>query len=255
MDTYFSVRHGRSFFTQEMSARLREFRKRAHLTLEEVARRMGIRHKSGKTTVSLLERGKVPDPRMSTIALYLRACGTKAFEFWDLLTKVDLMPLDTSLIERTSFPADHKERLKTETVKQVERYQDRTEFPVAVKVEPVAPAKVSKAVQGFREYRLQVNIIEAAVKEMFEQEYREAQQRGEQPAVRYYDYCKYYTLARRILSVLRKFQEPKLGRKLAESMSFAVAQELDATAADRVQALVQEVYRKLRTRADATKLE
>ena len=74
--------------TREMGNRLRELRLRKGLSQAELARRMGLAYGSGKSFVSMLERGKIPDPHLSTITLYLRACGALLSEFYDLLTRM-----------------------------------------------------------------------------------------------------------------------------------------------------------------------
>ena len=64
---------GRRFFTREMAERLKALRRKAGLTQNEVAQRMGLSYQGGKAFVSLLERGDVADPHLSTLCLYLKA--------------------------------------------------------------------------------------------------------------------------------------------------------------------------------------
>jgi predicted transcriptional regulator len=61
---------------------------------------MGRQGSGIRSYLARLERGKVPDPRISTITLYLRACGAQFFEFYDTLTRIEPVLVDTRPIER-----------------------------------------------------------------------------------------------------------------------------------------------------------
>jgi transcriptional regulator with XRE-family HTH domain len=78
----------RSFFTMEMGIRLRQIRISHHLTMDTVAERMGLIGKNSYTMLTRLETGMVSDPRMSTVASYLAACGANWTDFVDVLNKV-----------------------------------------------------------------------------------------------------------------------------------------------------------------------
>ena len=75
------------FFTPEMGLRLRALRLRKGLSLAELARRMGLPYSSAAIFLSRLERGKIAEPRLSTITRYLKACGALFSEFYDMLTR------------------------------------------------------------------------------------------------------------------------------------------------------------------------
>jgi transcriptional regulator with XRE-family HTH domain len=62
-------------FTKDMAEKLRKIRETAQLTQPEVALRIGIKTKSGKSVISQLEKGMVKNPTLKTILDYLRACG------------------------------------------------------------------------------------------------------------------------------------------------------------------------------------
>ena len=191
------------FFTVEMGARLRQLRESKGLTQEQLAERMGLRGKGRGSLIARLERGKISNPTLRFVTYYLRASSALFSEFYDLLTRVELLPVDTAPIQKTEFPQDRKERIIAQTVKQVQKYQSRVECPLDAA--PMKPEKQRKATIAFREYRMQVNIIEQAVVELLEREATQAIAEKRPIPVRYYDYYKYKLLARRILSVVRKY--------------------------------------------------
>jgi transcriptional regulator with XRE-family HTH domain len=138
--------------TKEMCERLRKLRLRKGLSQSELARRMGLGYRSGKSFVSLLEKGKIPDPHLSTITFYLRACGALFSEFYDVLTRVELLPIDPTPIQQTKLSLKRKERAVEQVTKQVQKYQARIEYPlVAV---PMKPEKQWKATEAYREYAI-----------------------------------------------------------------------------------------------------
>jgi len=71
---------GRSFFTVGMRGHLRQIHLKSGLTLDELALRMGKYYRGGKAAISGLELGRKPEPYLSTIYLYLRACGASMQE-------------------------------------------------------------------------------------------------------------------------------------------------------------------------------
>jgi transcriptional regulator with XRE-family HTH domain len=69
-------------FTKEMAEKLRKIRVNARLTQKEVALRIGIKSKSGRSVIGQLESGLVKNPTLRTILDYLRACGSSWPEFF-----------------------------------------------------------------------------------------------------------------------------------------------------------------------------
>jgi transcriptional regulator with XRE-family HTH domain len=261
---------GRRFFTKEMAERLKEIRRKAGLTQEEVAMRMGLGYRGGKAFVSLLERGDVADPHVSTLCLYLKACGAMMYEFFDLLNKVEYVLVDTTPIQSAPIDPTQKPKIARATKAQVEKFQKKLQYPINVK--PALPERQRKAVEGFKRYRIQVNIVEQAVKEMLEDEATAAIAEQREPPVRYYDYYKYLALARKVLGALRKRKErkpmlqaqaegwkgprqmkpnPLLPQSLNPSFaseeveSYAREQQLNAEAAEMVSKLVIAIYEKI----------
>jgi transcriptional regulator with XRE-family HTH domain len=76
-------------FTKEMAEKLRKIRETARLTQQEVALRIGLKTKSGKSVISQLESGMVKNPTLKTILDYLRACGSSWSEFFKQLDAID----------------------------------------------------------------------------------------------------------------------------------------------------------------------
>ena len=74
-------------FPPELFARLRELRKKAGLTQAEVARRMGKPGKTGRSLVSMLEAGQIPNPTIGRIGDHLRACQSSFDEVVQLLNR------------------------------------------------------------------------------------------------------------------------------------------------------------------------
>jgi transcriptional regulator with XRE-family HTH domain len=134
---------GRVFFTPEMGARLRETRLKRGLTLDEVAAGMGLTGKGRWNQVARLEQGKNPDPRLSAVTLYLRACGAQFFEFYDTLTRIEPVLVDTRPIERAPMKREQKEILLRRVKREVYNYQDETSYPKRGK--PIAPEKQKSA--------------------------------------------------------------------------------------------------------------
>jgi transcriptional regulator with XRE-family HTH domain len=157
------MKSGRKFLTLEMGAKLRQIRLEAGITQKELAERMGMGSRSGKASISLLELGKVPDPRISTIYLYLRACGASMQELLNLLALADKFQPDTTPIEQAELPTAVKDRLREVTGKQTEKFQRRIRRPRRGLPQPVAKQKEMVARMG--RYRVTLNLIEHAVEQ------------------------------------------------------------------------------------------
>jgi transcriptional regulator with XRE-family HTH domain len=191
------------FFTAEMGRRLRDLRQKKGLSEDQVAERMGLRGKGRWNLIARLEHGRVADPHLSTITFYLRACGALFSEFYDVLTRVQHLPIDPTPIQNTKLSLKRKERVIEQATKMVHKYQERIEYPlVAV---PMKPEKQRKATEAFRVYTIQAKIIEQEVLQMLRTEENEAKSHGRTPLVLYIHDSKYVYLARRILSIVRKY--------------------------------------------------
>jgi hypothetical protein len=152
---------------------------------------MGRQGSGIRSYLARLERGKVPDPRISTITLYLRACGAQFFEFYDTLTRIEPVLVDTRPIERLPMKREQKEMLLRRVKREVYNYQDETSYPKRGK--PIAPEKQKRAAAKLADYRVQVAVIEQDVKKLLGTE-----------DVQFVEIAGYLTIARRILGELRR---------------------------------------------------
>jgi transcriptional regulator with XRE-family HTH domain len=76
-------------FTKEMAELLKMMRKRARLSQQEVATRLGLSRKSGKIYISSLERGEIKNPTIGTILRFLKVCGVSWSSFFAELSAID----------------------------------------------------------------------------------------------------------------------------------------------------------------------
>jgi transcriptional regulator with XRE-family HTH domain len=174
-----------------MGARLREIRLKRGFTQDEVAARMGLAGKGRKTFVGRLEQGNIKNPSLGTVTLYLRACGAQFFEFYDTLTRIEPVLVDTRPIERTPMKREQKEMLLRRVKREVYNYQDETSYPKRGK--PISPAKQKPAAAKLADYRVQVAVIEQEVKKLLGTE-----------NVTFVEIAGYLTVARRIRGELRR---------------------------------------------------
>jgi transcriptional regulator with XRE-family HTH domain len=221
---------GRVFFTPEMGARLRETRLKRGLTLDEVAAGMGLTGKGRWNQVARLEQGKNPDPRLSAVTLYLRACGAQFFEFYDTLTRIEPVLVDTRPIERAPMKREQKEILLRRVKREVYNYQDETSYPKRGK--PIAPEKQKSAATKLADYRVQVALIEQEVKKLLGTE-----------NVTFVEIAGYLTIARRILGELRRVVRPGYKSKLGSVADYVKRNRLNPELAERIRQLVIERYR------------
>ena len=170
---------------------MREIRVQAGLTQDEVAARMGLQGKGRKSVVSTLEAGLIPNPYFSTIVHYLLACGAPMGRFCDKFNTLGLLPVDPKSFEDTGFPAETKQHLLAKASGQVDKYQRRMRFPR--KGKPMPPERQQKAGGKYRDYQVQVKIIQQAVRELLGR-----------TSVAVTEEQAYLNYARMVLSILRK---------------------------------------------------
>ena len=151
----------KSFFTPDMGSWLRETRTQARLTQDEVAARMGFQGKGRKSVVSTLEAGLIPNPYFSTVGHYLLACGAPMGRFCDKFNALGLLSLEPASFEDSGFPAQAKRRLLEKAARQVNKYERRMRFPK--KGKPVSPERQQTAVGKYRDYQVQVKVIQQAM--------------------------------------------------------------------------------------------
>jgi transcriptional regulator with XRE-family HTH domain len=221
----------RVFFTAEMGLRLRKIRTDRGLTLDEVAAGMGLTGKGRWNQIARLEQGRNPDPRLSTVALYLRACGAQFFEFYDTLTRIEPVLIDTRPIERTPMKREQKEILLRRVKREVYNYQDETSYPKRGK--PMPPEKQKPAASRLADYRVQVAVIEQEVKKLLGT-----------VNVTFVEIPGYLTIARRILGELRRGSRPGSGPKQGTVTDYVQQNRLNPEYVERIRELVTECYRR-----------
>jgi transcriptional regulator with XRE-family HTH domain len=64
-----------SILDKEIADLLKKVREESGLSQAAVAERIGLSLKSGKGYISHLEKGRIKNPALGLILLYLRACG------------------------------------------------------------------------------------------------------------------------------------------------------------------------------------
>jgi transcriptional regulator with XRE-family HTH domain len=77
-------------FNKEMRQILIRLRKQAGLSQGEIAKRIGTSAKYGPSYISRIENGKIKNPFLKTILLYIRSCGVRYSTFFDEVAKLEL---------------------------------------------------------------------------------------------------------------------------------------------------------------------
>jgi transcriptional regulator with XRE-family HTH domain len=111
-------------FTKEMAEKLRKIRKTTQLTQKELAMRIGIKSKSGRSVIGQLESGMVKNPTLRTILDYLRACGASWVEFFKELDRIDFKQRHEKMIAQLPIPPE-KRKIERDAM----RYEIGVEFP------------------------------------------------------------------------------------------------------------------------------
>jgi transcriptional regulator with XRE-family HTH domain len=219
-----------NFFTPEMGARLRRIRSERGLTQDEVAARMGLNGRGRWSFVRRLEQGRIRNPYLSTVTLYLRACGAQFFEFYDTLTRIEPVVVDTRRLERAPMRKEQKQMLLHRVKREVFNYQDETSYPKQGR--PIRPEKQKPAASKLADYRVQVAVIEHDVKKLLGQE-----------NVTFVEVAGYLTIARRVLGELRR--GGRLGSTKQGSISdYVTRNRLNPELVERIRELVTERFRR-----------
>ncbi|MDW7987695.1 MAG: helix-turn-helix transcriptional regulator [candidate division WOR-3 bacterium] len=98
-----------------IGAKLRDFRKNAHLTQKDLALRMGLQLNAGQSFVSRLESGQIKNPNLKTVLNYLDALGADWGKFFSelflergalehrQLSKITPLPLNAELQKKLEY--------------------------------------------------------------------------------------------------------------------------------------------------------
>jgi transcriptional regulator with XRE-family HTH domain len=159
----------RDFFTNEMGARLRKLRLAAMLTQDDVADRMGLKGKWRKMKVRRLESGRVRNPFLKTVNLFLQACGAGWSDISDLLMKPPSVPIDLKPIADAGFRPEITQRLEKAAKAETEEFIWKTRYRGKGKPtdpKPLHPAKRQRVAERMRNYRMVAQIIEWDVREL-----------------------------------------------------------------------------------------
>jgi len=159
---HLGVKRGR-FFTQEMGTRLRDTRKSAKLTQDELAERMGYTSTGRRMLLQRLETGRISKPTLEMVARYLQGCAARWNSIMDLLEAVPPVKLDISRVKSRKFPEELKQRTEEQT-------QAVAQGLAYMRVErPIAPESRKQGVKRYSEYRLIANVIEQEVTALLRQ--------------------------------------------------------------------------------------
>jgi transcriptional regulator with XRE-family HTH domain len=99
-------------FTKEMGEILVAFRKKARLSQSEVAKKMGLSAKSGDNYIIRLEAGRIKNPTLERIVLYLEGCGASLSDFAISLSSIRPKERHDKAVPSVRPPDIDTERLK-----------------------------------------------------------------------------------------------------------------------------------------------
>ena len=99
-------------FSKEMGKRLAEIRETANLTQREVAKRMGVKSKFGRSFIARLENGLIENPSIRTLFDYLTACGASWTKFVSEIESGYKKSSREKLMSQVKLPANAKLQTK-----------------------------------------------------------------------------------------------------------------------------------------------
>jgi len=134
---------------EELGKRLRECRLRAGLTQQKLATAMGRQGRGSHHVAGRLERGEVPNPTLTLIADYLRACRASFKDIRDVLDAYTGRPSAVEVETRTAIAREHM-RLPSEIDRAVQSYDAGVTTRAEQKQEPVpAPTERVRRARNF----------------------------------------------------------------------------------------------------------
>ncbi|MEO0114772.1 MAG: helix-turn-helix transcriptional regulator [candidate division WOR-3 bacterium] len=117
-------------FTKEMAEILRKIRENAGLSQTQVAERIGLSSKTKNSYISHLEKGRLKNPALGLILLYLRACGASWVEFFRELDRIDFKQRHEKMMAQVQ-PTPTKRKIEQDAM----RYEIGVEMPSKEKEE------------------------------------------------------------------------------------------------------------------------
>ena len=201
------------------------------MTQAELARRMGFSEPHGQGYISRLEQGMVKRPYLDTIVSYLHVCGARMSDFGMLLDRVEYLP-EPRIPESSATMRERVGHLEPKVKREITDYQKKMQYPV--RTLPAAPERQKRGAEKLREYRVQVSMVEEALRHYL----------GNAGVPIMY-FANYYNVGRQILGILRRYKEPKQGRKLAEVLARAEAKGLETRVLTEVRRVTIEQLREV----------
>jgi len=92
-------------FTKEIGQLLIKYRKQARLSQGEVAKRCGLHTKTGYSQISRLESGRIKNPSLGSIILFLKACNTPLVSFFQELSAIDFKIEHEKIMRQVEMPS------------------------------------------------------------------------------------------------------------------------------------------------------
>jgi transcriptional regulator with XRE-family HTH domain len=241
----------------KMGARLKELRARSGLTQDQVAELMGLTFPDRASQVAALESDRNQNPTINVLSRYLRAVGAQWSDISYLLSKREVPPIPVKQVEKAAETLAANSDLipeptfKPEGVpdigsidKVINQTQEATQTYQRGMAAPRhgAPRSVEAqevAVKHYQEYRLQANVIKARVSKSLSETH-----------VTVIDLFGLQSFATKVHSVLRRSAKVKDAAKgeamrtkgMAESYDYIRQNALDMALAEKVAAVVKEVF-------------
>jgi transcriptional regulator with XRE-family HTH domain len=160
---------------------------------------MGLSGKQARKSVSLLERGEGSDPTVSTIARFLKACGARWYQLYDVLEPVEMADVSVPEAAKELLPERAIERAEAAAREETWRYsKNQQEF---FHLKPETPETRQESVEKFMTYRMLENVVQQGVLEVL----RES-------SVATIMYPAYRGVARHILGLLWRKAKTEEGR-------------------------------------------
>ncbi len=128
-------------FTREMAENLKKVREKAGLSQIEVANRIGLRYKTADSFISHLEKGRIKNPSLGAILLYIKACGASWSDFFKQLDIIDFKMRHEKMITQLPIPPEPRK-----VQRDAMRYEIGVEFPSKEK-EEVDFARLKKRIK------------------------------------------------------------------------------------------------------------
>ena len=116
-------------FTKEIGQLLIKYRKQARLSQGEVAKRCGLHTKTGYSQISRLESGRIKNPSLASIILFLKACNTPMVSFFQKLSAIDFMIEHKKIMRQVEMPSGITTDLRRKIDRDTAKYVNKIQYP------------------------------------------------------------------------------------------------------------------------------